>query len=109
MDYTIYRRNRRASASLSPVLIHFLAPHGKLSQRLLALEQGPGSLPLLPIIQEYPGPREPHHAIPAEEWPNVVRRVREHHESLRQVAADYGVSRETVRRLLRTSGKESAG
>ena len=24
------QRNRRATASLSPVLIHFLAPHGKL-------------------------------------------------------------------------------
>jgi Sigma-70, region 4 len=45
----------------------------------------------------------------SEEWPNVVRQIREHHESLRQVAADYGVSRETIRRLLRTTGKRSAG
>lgn len=33
------RRNRRASTSLSPVLIHFLAPHGKLSLRLIKLEK----------------------------------------------------------------------
>jgi len=39
----------------------------------------------------------------------VVRRVCEHHDSLRQVAADYGVSPETVRRLLRNSDKERAG
>ena len=30
--------NRRASASLSPVLVHFAAPQGKLYQRLLTLE-----------------------------------------------------------------------
>jgi len=41
-------RNRRASASLSPVLVHFVAPHGKLYQRLLLLKQLPGSIP--PII-----------------------------------------------------------
>ncbi len=41
-------RNRRASASLSPVLVHFVAPHGKLYQRLFLLKQLPGSIP--PII-----------------------------------------------------------
>src|SRR5436305_5105831 len=82
-------RNRRASNSLSPVLIHFVAPHGKLFQRLLALEQLLGSLPPIVSAQQCPGPREPRHGIPAEEWPNVVRSVIENHESLRQVAADY--------------------
>src|SRR6266480_4522860 len=104
-----FKRNRRASASLSPVLIHFLAPHGKLYRRLLALEQLLGSIPPIVSAQQHPGPRESHHGIPPEEWPNVVRRVREHHESLRQVATDYGVSRETVRRLLRTSSINRAG
>src|SRR5205823_6063120 len=104
-----FRRNRRASNSLSPVLIHFLAPHGKLYQRLLALEQVPGSIPPIVSAQQHPGPRESHHGIPAEEWPNVMRRVRENHESLRQVAAAYGVSHETIRRLLRASDKERAG
>ena len=96
-------RNRRASNALSPVLIHFVAPHGKLLQRLLALEQLLGSIPPLLPSQQHAGPREPHSGIPPEEWPSVVRRVMEHHESLRQVAAAYGVSHETVRRILRTS------
>jgi hypothetical protein len=102
-------RNRRASNSLSPVLIHFVAPHGKLYHRLLAREHLLGSLPPLLTSQQYAGPREPHYGIPPEEWPNVLRRVIEHHESLRQVAADYGVSHETIRRLLRTSRHHRAG
>lgn len=102
-------RNRRASNSLSPVLIHFVAPHGKLLQRLLALEQLLGSLPPIVSAQQHPGPLESHHGIPAEEWPNVVRRFREQHESLRQIAAEYGVSHETIRRVLRISDKERAG
>ena len=91
------------------MLIHFLAPHGKLYQQLLALEQVLGSIPTLVSAQQRPGPREPHHGIPPEEWPNVVRRVLEDHEPLRQVATAYGVSRETIRRLLGTAGKRSAG
>jgi hypothetical protein len=46
-------RNRRASASLSPVLIHFVAPHGKLYQRLLILEQLLGSIPPIAIAQRH--------------------------------------------------------
>jgi len=91
------------------VLIHFVAPHGKLYHRLLALEQLLGSLPPIVSTQQHPGPRGSHYGIPSEEWPNVLRRVREHQESLRQVAAEYGVSHETIRRLLRTSDKERAG
>ena len=91
------------------MLIHFVAPYGKLLQRLLALERLLGSLPPLLTTQQHAGPHEPHHGISPEEWPNVVRRVIEHHESLRQVAADYGVSHETVRRFLRTSRGHRAG
>ena len=92
------------------MLIHFVAPHGKLHQRLPVLEQVLGSLPPIVSAQRYPGPRESHHGIAPEAWPNIVRRVRDHHESLRQVAADYGVSHETIRRLLlRTSDKERVG
>ncbi len=91
------------------MLIHFVAPHGKLLQRLLALEQLLGSLPPPLTSQQHAGPREPHHGIPAEEWPNVVRRVIENHESLRQVAAEYSVSYETVRRILRASRNHRAG
>ena len=91
------------------MLIHFVAPLGKLFQRLLALEHLLGSIPPLLPSQRNAGPREPHYGIPMEEWPNVERRVIEHHESLRQVAADYGVSYETVRRILRTSRNHRAG
>src|SRR5947207_12930558 len=97
----IVDRNRRASNALSPVFIDFVAPHGKLFQRLLALEQLLGSLPPLFTSQQYAGPREPQYGIPPEEWAKVVRRVIEHYESLRQVATDYGVSHETIRRILR--------
>ena len=68
-----------------------------------------GSIPPLITAQQHPGPRESQHGIPSEEWPNVARRVLENHEPLRQVAADYGVSYEAIRRLLRTSRKKKAG
>lgn len=59
-----------------------------------------------PVIetQRRPGPKEIPYGIPAEEWQTVLKRV-ESHESYRKVAADYGVSRETIRRLVRTSKK----
>ena len=79
-------RNRRDSNTLSPVLIHFVAPHGKLLQRLLALEHLLGSVPPLLTSQQHAGPRQPHYGIPPEVWSNVVRHVIEHHESLHQVA-----------------------
>lgn len=91
------------------MLIHFVAPLGKLYHRLLALAQVLGTIPPIVSSQQHPGPPESHSGIPAEEWPDVVRRVCDNHESLRQVAAEYGVSHETVRRLPRTSFKERAG
>jgi hypothetical protein len=109
MFYNYSNRNRRASNSLSPVFIHFVAPLGKLLQRLLALEQLLGGIPPILPSQQHAGPREPHYGIPLEAWPNVIRRVVEDHESLRRVAADYGVSYETVRRILRTTRHHRAG
>ena len=82
--------------------------HEAMRPRIIIAQQL-GSLPPLLPSQQYAGPHEPHFGIPPEEWPNVVRRVIEHHESLRQVAADYGVSHETVRRILRTSPNHRAG
>jgi hypothetical protein len=90
------QRNRRASNSLSPVLIHFIAPYGKLYLRLLAL----GSIPPILTAQQHPGSKKPKNGIPSEEWPNVVSRVIENQEPLRMVADDYGVSYETVRRAV---------
>ena len=46
------------------------------------------------------GPKHPGYAIPASEWPMVVQRVMERKEPLRTVATAYGVSHETIRRVL---------
>src|SRR6266852_3034797 len=110
MNYTIDRRNRRASASLSPVLIHFHSPSSFLYQKLQQrLQQDPGGVdhPLLPMTHRHPGPAKPQHGIPAVELPTVLRRVMEHQEPLRKVADDYGVSYETIRRIVLAARKQS--
>ncbi len=104
MHSTINRRNRRASTTLSPILYLFLAPSGKLYQKLQYLlaedEKIQRSTP--PIIQHRrPGPRNPAYGIPASEWPTVLKRVLANKEPLRKVADDYGVSYETIRRVVR--------
>jgi hypothetical protein len=38
--------------------------------------------------------------IHSSEWPTVLKRVLEKKESLRNIADDYGVSHETIRRVL---------
>ena len=59
-----------------------------------------------PILQpRRPGPKHQAYGIPSSEWPTVLRRVLEDKESLRKVADEYGVSHETIRRLVRTVGK----
>src|SRR6266852_9283109 len=103
MNYTIDRRNRRASASLSPVLIHFNSPSSFLYQKLqqrLQKDSSDVDHPLLPMTHRHPGPAKPQHGFPAAEWPTVLCRVIEHREPLREVADDYGVSYETVRRAV---------
>ncbi|HEY5004239.1 MAG TPA: hypothetical protein VII61_13845 [Ktedonobacteraceae bacterium] len=105
-------RNRRASASLSPVLIHFHSPSSYLSQKLqqvLAQQKDNGNPPLLLVTGRRPGPAKPKHGIPPTEWPTVQRRVLENQESLRRVAGDYGVSHETVRRVLLAGCKKDMG
>jgi hypothetical protein len=47
-----------------------------------------------------PGPKHPNYGIPAEHWPMVIHRVVENNEPIRRVAQEYGVSHETIRRLL---------
>ena len=47
-----------------------------------------------------PGPKQLNYGIPADLWPTVVQRVVEQQEPLRTVAADYGVSHETIRRIM---------
>jgi hypothetical protein len=61
-----------------------------------------------PLIKHRrPGPNHPHYGIPAELWPTVVHRVVEQKELLRTVAAVYGVSHETIRRIVLHVQKQS--
>jgi hypothetical protein len=46
------------------------------------------------------GPKHPNYGIPAEHWPTVIHRVAKQKEPLRTVAAAYGVSHETIRRIM---------
>lgn len=99
----MHRRNRRATATLSPTLTLFLKPHGKLYlklQQVLAQLQINVDHPLPPATRRRPGPAKPKHGIPPTEWPNVFRRVTENQEPLRKVADDYEVSHETIRRVV---------
>jgi response regulator of citrate/malate metabolism len=59
--------------------------------------------PLVSETQRRPGPKDLPYGIPAEEWPTVLQRVLENHESYRKVAYEYSVSRETIRRLVRAA------
>jgi hypothetical protein len=96
-------RNRRVSSSLSPIFYLFLAPSGKLYLKMQHLLVGDKlfqrSNP--PLIQHRrPGPKHPKLGIPTELWSTVVQRVVEQKEPLRSVAAAYGVSHETIRRIM---------
>jgi len=55
------------------------------------------------LLQRYPGSAVPKWKIPPAEWPRVVERVEQQHEPLRQVAQDYGVSYEAIRRVLKAA------
>ena len=96
-------RNRRVSNSLSPIFYLFLAPSGKLYLKVQHLLAGDelfqrSNPPLL--RHRRPGPEHPNYGIPAELWPTVVHLVVEQKEPLRTVAAAYGVSHETIRRIM---------
>lgn len=91
------------------MLIYFVAPHGKLLHGLLALEHLLGSIPPILPSQQHAGPREPNSGIPPDEWPNVVRRVMEQHESSPRLLLGTRVSDETFRRILRTSRNHRTG
>ena len=96
-------RNRRVSSPLSPILYLFLAPAGKLYlkvQDLLAHDEAPDASPPPMVGKRRPGPIHPKYSLPAEHWPTVIHRVVEQKEPLRTVAAAYGVSHETIRRIM---------
>src|SRR5215470_11533761 len=58
-----------------------------------------------PPTQRRPGPATPRRGIPRDQWPDVLRRT-EQGDSLRQIANSYGVSYETVRRMLKAARKQ---
>jgi hypothetical protein len=69
-------------------------------QHLLAGDETTdGSHPPARIKHRRPGPKHPRYGISTEHWPTVVHRVVEQKEPLRTVAAAYGVSHETIRRI----------
>jgi hypothetical protein len=85
------------------VLIHFLPPDGKLYlklQQFLNAVQATANEPLTPITPRHADPKISRRSTPPDEWPTVLRRVVENQEPLRKVAGDYGVSYETVRRVI---------
>jgi hypothetical protein len=91
------------SSSLSLILYLFLAPSGDLYQKVQHLLAGKEiiqrSKPPL-IKHRRPGLRHSNIGIPSEQWPTVIYRVVEKKESLRTVAAAYGISHETIRRII---------
>jgi hypothetical protein len=91
------------SNALSPILYLFLAPSGKLYlkvQALLAKEEIHDASPPPIVGKRRPGPKHPTYGIPTEHWPMIMHRVVENNEPLRAVAREYGVSHETIRRIL---------
>jgi hypothetical protein len=58
--------------------------------------------PVVVSLQRRPGPDHPHWKIPPAEWQTVLQRI-DLGESLRTVAAEYGVSYEAVRRVVRAA------
>jgi DNA invertase Pin-like site-specific DNA recombinase len=58
-----------------------------------------------PQQQRRPGPATPRRGIPLDQWPDVLHRI-EQGDTLRQIAKSYGVSYETVRRVVRTARQQ---
>ena len=58
--------------------------------------------------QSRPGPANPQYGIPPEKWADVLHRI-EQGEPLRQIAQDYGVSYETIRRTVKAAHKREKG
>ena len=91
--------------SLSPIFYLFQIPTSPLSQKL---QHVLSVIAIPPVVetQRRPGPKDIPYGIAEDQWPIVLQRVLKHHESYRKVAADYGVSQETIRRLMRSCQKQ---
>ena len=102
-------RNRRVSSPLSPILYLFLAPAGTLYLKVHDVLAHDGAYDVSPppmVSKRRPGPKHPTYGLPTEHWPMIIHRVVDQKEPLRTVAAAYGVSHETIRRLIRAATKE---
>jgi hypothetical protein len=99
--FTTFRRKRRDVERFSQMTrTPVLKIEGKCScLRAKPAHIPPGHLP--------PGPKKHRYGIPPEEWQSIRRRVLENREPLRQVAGDYGVSYETVRRVILVTHKQA--
>jgi hypothetical protein len=106
VNYTINRRNRRATihrSHLSLIPLEKLFP-GR--NDILVYKHPNSNLPdASSLPQRRPGPNDPHWKIPVAAWPIVLHRI-DKGEPLRKVASDYGVSYETVRRVIRAARAE---
>ncbi len=92
------------SNTLSPIFYLFLAPAGTLYQKVqrFLIEEQSTHRSHPPVLKyRRPGPKRPTYGVPASEWPTVFQRIVEQKEPLRTVAATYGVSHETIRRIIR--------
>jgi hypothetical protein len=69
-------------------------------QRLLVEDETPEESHSPVLKHRRLGPKRITYGLPASEWPTVVQRVVERQESLRTVAAAFGVSPETIRRIV---------
>ena len=97
------------SAPLSPIFSLFLAPSGKLYLKVqdsLAHDEAYDVSPPPIVGKRRPGPKHPNYGIPTEHWPVIIHRVVENNEPLRAVAHKYGVSHETIGRIIRATTKE---
>ena len=97
------------SNALSPIFSLFLAPSGTLYlkvQDVLAHDEADDVSPPPMVSKRRPGPKHPTDGLPTEHWPMIIHRVVEQKEPLRTVAAAYGVSHETIRRLMRAATNE---
>ena len=96
-------RNRRASTHRSPLSFVPLEKLFPGRNDLLVYRHPNSNLPdTSSLPQRRPGPDDPHWKIPATEWQIVLHRI-DQGEPLRKVASDYGVSYETVRRVIQAA------
>src|SRR5260370_68927 len=108
MNYTIDRRNRRASIHRSYLS---LVPLAKLfpgrNDILVYRHPTANEDKILSHSQPRPGSGL-HWKIPVAQWSTVLQRI-DQGEPLRKVAGDYGVSYEVVRRVLRAARRRKVG